>query len=248
MESCLGRVFGDDKRIVINTKCGSPPFGEKNFATRALEASLDQSLKRLRREKVHVLFIHNPRTELPDLMPAITFLEEEKKRGRIDLGGLSVAKGYAYDATSYGRLDALQDDVNLLYLKAIRTSQPPRQCFYARSPLATGILSGRMTRDTRFDPTDYRAGWLKGERLDSLMKRVDAIRAVTTIPLPSLSHRFVLQLPQVHKVICGVNRPEHVEDITSNVEAPQLPEDLMQSLIWLHDADFGLAGERDLGY
>lgn len=248
MESCLGRVFGDDKRILINTKCGNPPFGKKNFEIPALEDSLEQSLKRLRRDKVHVLFLHNPRTEVPDLTPALTFLEEEKKRGRIELGGLSAAKGYAYDATSCGQLDAFQDDVNPLYLEAIRTRQPPRHYFYARSPLATGILSGRMTRDTRFDPTDNRAGWLKGERLNSLMKRVDAIRALTTMSLPGLSHRFVLQLPQVHKVIFGVKRPEHLKEITSILGAPQLPQDLMHSLIRLYDEDFGLIGERNLGY
>jgi aryl-alcohol dehydrogenase-like predicted oxidoreductase len=248
MESCLGSVFGDDQRILINTKCGNPPFGEKNFDTNALGASLEQSLKRLRRDKVHVLFLHNPRGEVGDLGPAVQFLEEQKKNGNIELGGLSAAKGYSYDHTILEQMDALQDDVNILYLESIRSRPVPRSCFYARSPLATGILSGRMSRGTVFDTTDYRAGWLKGERLDSLMARVDELKKLTRIPIPSLAHRFVLQLPRVDKVIFGIKKTDHLSDLESILSSPDLPEDLIQSIFGLYDQDFGRVDERHLGY
>jgi aryl-alcohol dehydrogenase-like predicted oxidoreductase len=240
-------VFGSDTRIVINTKCGNHPFAGKDFRISALEASLDQSLTRLRRDRVHALFLHNPRTDLPDMGPALGFLQGEKHRQRIELAGVSGAKGYAYAPAVRSEVDAFQDDVNLLYLESIRTQPRPR-CFYARSPLASGILSGRITAETRFDPTDHRASWLKGERLISLTKRVDVIRMLTAIPVPSLARRFVLQLPEVDKVIFGIKRPQHVQDLVADLTAEPLPGDLMQSLTRLVDEDFGLAGERRLGF
>lgn len=248
MESCLGNVFGSDENILINTKCGNHPFDGKDFDVMALEKSLDQSLKRLRRDRIHALFLHNPRTELTDFSSAIAFLEKEKKQNRIKLYGLSAAKDYCYDDKLCSCLDVIQDDVNILYLKAIQTRAHPCHYFYARSVLATGILSGRLTRDTVFDPSDYRSSWLKGDRLNSIIKRLNVIRSLTSISLPSLARRFVLQLPQVDKVIFGIKKTEHLRDIMTDLEADPLPEELMQSLIRMNSEDFGLQRERHLGF
>ena len=46
----------------------------------------------------------------------------------------------------------------------------------ARSPLASGLLSGRITEKTVFSNDDQRATWLRGKRLESIMRRIDEIR------------------------------------------------------------------------
>ena len=79
METCLGDLFGDDKNILINTKCGNSNKNKKDFNNIALKKSLDDSLRRLRRSSIHILFLHNPREELSDLTPAIQFFNTEKK-------------------------------------------------------------------------------------------------------------------------------------------------------------------------
>jgi aryl-alcohol dehydrogenase-like predicted oxidoreductase len=50
-----------------------------------------------------------------------------------------------------------------------------------RSPLGMGLLTGKMSRETRFSDTDVRAGWdfsgAQGERLDALAKVRDILTA-----------------------------------------------------------------------
>ena len=96
METCLGDIFGGNNDIRINTKCGSSVKHNKDFSNIALRKSLDDSLKRLRRNSINILFLHNPREELPDLTPAIQFINTEKNNGRILYGGLSAARNYKY--------------------------------------------------------------------------------------------------------------------------------------------------------
>ena len=249
MESCLGEIFGGNNDIRINTKCGSSAGNQKDFSNIALKKSLDNSLKRLRRNSIHILFLHNPRKELPDFSPAINFFNSEKNNGRILNGGLSAAKGYKYHLSEYKQLDVLQDDVNLLFLDGLLNYKDKNNSFYARSPLATGILSGKMTNKTVFGSNDYRMNWLKGKRLKSILKRVNVIENLSGIHLPSLARRFVLQLSNVDKVIFGLKRLQHVDELVKDINAPLLDEKLVKQLIRLQKEDFGLhVKEKKLGY
>ena len=249
MESCLGDVFGDDNNILINTKCGNSVNNIKDFGRSALSESLDSSIRRLQRDSVHSLFLHNPRAELNDYGPVLDFFQKEKNSGRITHGGLSAAKNYNYKFSQYKEMDALQDDVNLLFLDGMLRYKTKNNCFYARSPLATGILSGKITNKTTFSSNDYRSTWLKGNRLKSIIKRVEVIRSLTKIDLPSLARRFVLQLKKVDKVIFGLKSIQHVDDLIKDIEAAQINDKLIQQIIELQKNDFGLdPKEKSLGY
>ena len=249
MESCLGNVFGGDNTIKISTKCGNHILAGKDFSVEALRRSLDNSLKRLKRDSVHTLFLHNPRTELDRFEGVLEFMEKEKNNGRITYGGISAAKGFPYDPETLRQFDALQDDANLLYLDAIESRPRPKKYFYVRSPLASGILSGNMTRETVFAQDDCRSQWLKGERLISIMKRVDEIRKRTDLPLPNLARRFVLDMKEIDKVIFGVKSSSHLAGLEQDICAEPLPEKLVHELIQLYRQDFGLpSAEKHLGY
>ena len=249
VESCLGDVFGNDNDILINTKCGNSVNNIKDFGRTALCESLESSIRRLQRDSVHNLFLHNPRAELNDYEPVFDFFQREKNSGRITYGGLSAAKNYNYKLSQYKQMDALQDDANLLSLDGMLHYKTENHCFYARSPLATGILSGKMTNKTTFSSNDYRSTWLKGNRLKSIIKRVEVIRSLTKIELPSLARRFMLQFKKVDKVIFGLKSIQHVDDLVKDIEADQIDNKLIQQIIELQKNDFGLdPKEKSLGY
>ena len=90
--------------------------------------------------------------------------------------------------------------------------------FMARSPLANGILSGNINNDSIFQPDDYRSGWLKGERLESIMKRVDKINEVFDFELIDLAKKFLLSNEKIYKVIFGVKNPDHIKSIVKTVQ------------------------------
>ena len=116
-ESALGMVLAGGEGVEVYTKCGNRPFIGKDFSPDGLEESIGQSLKRLRRDSIEGVFLHNPRTEVTDYELVVERLEALKAKGLVNQIGLSGAKGYDYSAVPEGRLDMFQQDANLLYLK-----------------------------------------------------------------------------------------------------------------------------------
>lgn len=250
-ESMLGMVLAGEEDVEVFTKCGNVPFVGKDFSPDAIEASIQQSLKRLKRTSIEGVFLHNPRTEVTVYEPLIERLEALRAQGLVNQIGLSGAKGYDYSSVPEGRLDMFQQDANLLYLDEAHGAHPRFRTFFARSPLATGILSGRLSEDSTYPADDHRSGWLKGDRLSSLVKRVDAIRNIlpSGVSVPSAARRFLMNNPFIDRLICGIGRPEHLDGIIEDATAGPLPKKTIDALMDLHDRDFDRpAEEAGLGY
>jgi aryl-alcohol dehydrogenase-like predicted oxidoreductase len=249
MEFCLGKEIAQVSGVKLNTKFGNRPFLGKSFRIEDLRQSVDQSLIRLRIERIHVLFLHNPRGEVEDYDAVCGLFDELKRAGKIRQAGISLAKGLHYPFDLLSKFDVIQDDANILYQQSLgRAAKLPQVKFMARSPLATGLLGGRINDTTAFAADDQRSGWLIGERQKSLVRRVEAVRRVTTLPLPRLAMRFLLSHQAVSRVICGVKCPEHVRDLLDSGNRQPLDTDLRQKLQSLWERDFDLPDERHLGY
>ncbi len=247
-EMALGQVLGNDKSVKIYTKFGNHPFEGKDFSDTGLERSLEQSLVRLRRDSVEGVFLHNPRKDYSNYKNIPTLFSKFKENGYVSKLGLSGAKGYDYTHYPWESIDIYQQDFNLLYQNELF---PKRSSFFfARSCLATGILSGRLNNASVFNINDHRSAWLKGERLASLVRRTEKIIDITggRFSLPSLARRYVLFNPCVDTTILGVRKPEHIEDVIQDLDSGPLPMDIVESLKKGYDNDFGLEGERHLGF
>jgi aryl-alcohol dehydrogenase-like predicted oxidoreductase len=248
IEFSLNKTIARRPGFLLNTKCGNIPFEGKSFAVESLKRSVEQSLKRSGVECLNVLFLHNPRTEVTDYGPLLSLMEELKKEGKIRQSGISLAKGYPYPDGLLQSFDVVQDDVNLLYLDPLLRNYVNRPVLMARSPLASGLLGGRISRTTQFEAGDQRGSWMKGERLDSILKRVEKLQTSFAIPVSQLARRYLLSQPLVDKVIFGVKRPEHVREIRLDLDLPALPQADMDLLMELYRSDFGLTNERHLSY
>lgn len=249
IEFALGKVFYGIEDVVINTKCGNIPFIGKDFSVDALKKSLEDSLTRLATAEINTLFLHNPRDEVSDYEPIIRFMNDMKSVGLIKYSGISLAKGYRYSEKTLALFDIVQDDVNLLYQKALHHRLKHTTKLAARSPLATGILSGILNENATFPPDDHRSKWLTGERLSSLIKRVNAIQDLAPkIPLPKLARKFLFQEEKLDYIIFGVKRNQHIHDILNDLQQEDLPNSLINRLRDLHEADFNLVNERHLGF
>ena len=123
----------------------------------------------------------------------------------------------------------------------------PEQMFVARSPFATGLLSGNVNSESKFtDP--YRSQWLKGERLRSLIKRIEKLKEISDIPLPEMAVRYVLYQNGIDKIIFGVKEVKHVDYITYCLRKGPLSASLKNNIQELYDDDFRLVNERNFKY
>ena len=249
IERNLGQIFGDKDEVLINTKMGNFPFNKKSYEIMDLKKSFENSLKNLKRKSINTLFLHNPRTEISDYREVLDFMRELKENGLIRNIGLSKAKNFNYENfVNLDQFDVIQDDTNLLSLKSLNKPKENKIIFVARSPLASGLLSGKITSKTIFPKEDHRSGWLNGKRLESLIKRIEAINKITDLELPELAMRFLFCHKDVDKIIFGIKTTEHVDSILVNSRKDALDNSLIKKLLDLYENDFGLIDESRYEY
>jgi aryl-alcohol dehydrogenase-like predicted oxidoreductase len=109
-----------------------------------------------------------------------------------------------------------------------------------RLPLASGLLTGKYGKDTRFDPSDHRnynadgAAFSVGETFSGIpfergVELVQELKGLApeNVPLAQVALRWVLDHPQVSTVIAGVSRPEQLADNVAASERGSLFPALM---------------------
>ncbi len=117
----------------------------------------------------------------------------------------------------------------------------------ARVPLASGILTGRYTKDTVFGPQDHRsynregAAFDKGETFSGVpydlgLDAAEALKKMFgTDDLAPIAIRWILMHPEVSVVIPGASRASQVEDNIRAAGLPPLTEAQMRAVSEIYD-------------
>ena len=117
----------------------------------------------------------------------------------------------------------------------------------ARVPLASGLLTGRYTKDTVFGAQDHRsynrdgAAFDKGETFSGVpyelgLQAVEELKkAFGTEDLAAIAIRWVLMHPEVSVVIPGASRAEQVRSNVKAAELAPLSERQMQEVKDIYD-------------
>jgi aryl-alcohol dehydrogenase-like predicted oxidoreductase len=102
----------------------------------------------------------------------------------------------------------------------------------ARVPLDEGSLGGKMTLETKFASTDWRAKYFGPDNLPKTIKRVEALKKVVPngMSLPEMSLRFILGDPAVSTTIIGMRKLNHVRDNMKTSDDGPLDAALMKEL------------------
>lgn len=241
-EQAVGRALKRHKgRIYVATKCGRQlqPYVSESYQPKALRQFVEDSLKRLDIECLDLIQLHCPPTEVyyrPEIFELFDHLKEE---GKILHMGVSVEKvEEALKAIEFPNVATVQIIFNLFrhrpaelfFQEAIRRNIG----VLARVPLASGLLTGKLTQTSTFAAGDHRQFNRNGEAFDKgeTFSGVDyetGLQAVTALQqlLPadmSLVHaalKWVLMHEAVSCVIPGASRPEQV---VSNLQALDVPD------------------------
>ena len=175
-------------------------------------------------------------TDEPDFRKTV---EKLKQEGIIRAFGLSLNRWEPENGIKAIRT-GLVDAVQVIY--SIFDQSPEDQLFPACQELGIGVvvrvaldegsLSGKMTKETRFSPTDWRSRYFNPENLANTMERVDKLKQLLPpgMSLPELALRFVLSHPAVSTTIVGMRKLQHVRENTALSDMGALPADLLQEL------------------
>ena len=102
----------------------------------------------------------------------------------------------------------------------------------ARVPLDEGSLGGKMTPQTKFPASDWRARYFGPENLAATLPRVNTLKEITSssMTLPDMALRFVISHPAVSTTIIGMRKLDHVRQNMALSDAGPLDAALLTKL------------------
>jgi len=238
------------EKFYIATKAGRrlPQQTTEGYSRKNLTSWIERSLKNLNTDAIDLLQLHCPPTEVYYMPEVFGILDDLVKAGKLRHYGVSVQKiEEALKAIEFPNVQSVQVIFNIF-------RQRPAELFFsearrrkvgilARVPLASGMLSGKITRASKFAPDDHRAFNRHGEEFDrgETFSGVDfetGLRAVEELKLlapknatlAQLALRWILEFPAVTCAIPGAKRPAQVAENIASSDLPPLSAATMKKI------------------
>ena len=240
-------------RFYVTTKCGRQlnPHTADMYTPHAIAGFIGDSLKRMGLERLDMILLHCPPTSVFARDDIFGELERQKRRGKIADYGVSIEKvSEGVQALGYG-ISAMEVIFNMFRLKPLDELFPKAAeknvGIIARVPLASGLLTGRLTKNTAFGPKDHRAynrdgaAFDKGETFSGVpyglgLEAAEELKRVFgTDRLAPIAIRWVLMHPEVSVVIPGASRASQVLDNVKAAELPPLTDAQMDAVKEIYD-------------
>jgi aryl-alcohol dehydrogenase-like predicted oxidoreductase len=173
-ESLIGRFLRERKgeRFFVATKMGrSVPQVPENYNPEAFRAWVDASRERLGMERLDLIQLHCPPTPVFYSPETFAALDDLVADGSIANYGVSVEKvEEALKAIEFPGVATIQIIYNIMRERPadhfLAEAKRRDVGVLARVPLASGMLTGKMTKATTFEPTDHRQFNRHGESFD----------------------------------------------------------------------------------
>ena len=173
-ERLIAQVLKDrSERIYVATKVGRclNPHVAAGYSRSNLHAFVERSLKCLSVEVLDLLQLHCPPTEVYYRPEVFGILDDLVSAGKILHYGVSVEKvEEAIKAMEYPQVQSVQIIFNVFRQRPaelfFREAKRRQVGILARVPLASGLLSGKMTASSRFPEDDHRNYNVRGEAFD----------------------------------------------------------------------------------
>jgi len=249
-ERLIGRFLREraGERFVVATKMGrSVPQLAANYNPEAFRRWVDGSRERLGVDRLDLVQLHCPPIEVyyrPDIFAA---LDELVADGSIAAYGVSVERvEEALKAIEYPGVASvqIQRPADRFLAEAARRDVG----VLARVPLASGLLTGTLTRQTAFDPGDHRAFNRHGESFDvgetfagldyeTGLELVEELRALVPdgATLAQLALRWILMADEVTAAIPGAKTPDQARANAAAADLAPLPVVTMDRIRELYE-------------
>ncbi len=231
----------------IATKAGRRlnPHGADGYNKKNLTAFIERSLDNLGVETIDLLQLHCPPIQVYYMPEVFAVLDELVNAGKIRYYGVSVEKvEEAIKAIEFPNVQAVQIIYNLFRHRPaelfFELAKKRKVGILARVPLASGMLTNKMSWKTTFEADDHRQFNRHGEAFDrgETFSGVDYKNGLLVVeklkgicpPEMSLSQfalRWILMNDAVTCTIPGAKRPSQVDENTSAADLPPLSEETM---------------------
>jgi aryl-alcohol dehydrogenase-like predicted oxidoreductase len=238
------------QEIYIVTKAGRAlnPHVASGYSGKNIEKFIDASRKRLQMDTLDLVQLHCPPTQVFYQPELFAHLDDLVEKGKIRHYGVSVEKvEEAMKAIEYPGVSTVQIIYNLF-------RQRPQERFFAlankqqigiivRVPLASGLLTGKISASSTFESTDHRLFNRHGESFDvgetfagvPFELGLAAVEKLKTLvpkdfTLAQMALKWILMQSAVSTVIAGARRPAQVAENVTTSALPDLSPQTMKQI------------------
>ena len=244
------------EEIIIATKAGRrlesqtvPGYSRENLAS-----FIERSLKNLETDCLDLIQLHCPPQDAYYHLEIFGYLDDFVKAGKIRYYGVSVEKvEEAIKAVEYENVQTVQIIFNIF-------RQRPADLFFAlakekkvgiiaRVPLSSGMLTGKMSKNSTFEADDHRNFNRHGEAFDvgetfsgvdfeTGLAAVEELKKLvpSDMTMAQFALRWILMHDGVSCTIPGAKRPAQEEDNARAAEFPPLSDETMKAIRDLYES------------
>jgi aryl-alcohol dehydrogenase-like predicted oxidoreductase len=229
------------EEFYIATKAGRRlnPHSASGYNKKNLTSFVERSLRNLDTEAVDLLQLHCPPTEVYYMPEVFCILDDMVKAGKLKFYGVSVEKvEEALKAIEYPNVQSVQIIFNMFRHRPsdlfFEQAKKHKVGILARVPLSSGMLTGKLKPNSKFESDDHRTFNRHGEEFDrgetfsgvdynTGLKAVDQLKAICPkgMSLTQFALKWILMFDAVTCTIPGAKRKDQA---TENINAADLPD------------------------
>jgi aryl-alcohol dehydrogenase-like predicted oxidoreductase len=243
------------EKIFIATKAGRrlSPHTADGYNKKNLTRFVERSLKNLQTDALDLLQLHCPPTEVYYRPEVFGVLDDLVEQGKLRNYGVSVEKvEEALKAIEYPNVKTVQIIFNIFRQRPaelfFEQAQKRKVGILARVPLASGLLTGKMKLNTKFESNDHRKYNRHGESFDrgetfsgvdyrTGLETVEEIKRLVpqSMTLTQFALRWILMFDAVTCAIPGAKSPAQAEENFSAADLPALSKAAMSKVKRIYD-------------
>jgi len=256
-EKLVARLVKErSEQIYVATKAGRrlDPHVTEGYNRQNLTAFIERSLRNLDVDALDLLQLHCPTTQVYYNPEVFQVLDDLVKAGKIKHYGVSVEKvEEAIKAIQYPGVKSVQIIFNIFRTRPAELffdlAQEKQVAILARVALASGLLSGKLNRQSTFSDDDHRTYNRGGESFDvgetfsgvdfqTGLDAVEQIRALVPegMSMAQFALRWILMFDAVTTAIPGAKNVQQAVDNARASDFPAIPDEVMAQLAQIYDA------------
>jgi aryl-alcohol dehydrogenase-like predicted oxidoreductase len=244
-----------DREIHVATKAGRrlDPHIAEGYNRENLTAFVERSLKNLDVETLDLVQLHCPPTEVYYRPEVFGIMDDLAQSGKLQHYGVSVEKvEEGIKALEYPNVVSVQIIFNIFRQRPsdlfFPLAQEKNVAILARVPLASGLLTGKMSEKTTFPEDDHRNYNREGEAFDvgetfagvdfkTGLKAVDELRELVPAEysMAQFALRWILMFDAVSLAIPGAKNPKQASENAAASDMPALDDQKMDEICAIYD-------------
>lgn len=255
-ERLVSKVLKErSERIYVATKAGRrlDPHVAEGFTRENLTRFVERSLKNLDVETLDLVQLHCPPYQVYYMPEVFGILDDLVQEGKLRYYGVSVEKvEEAIKAIRFPNVQSVQIIFNIFRLRPsemfFQLAKENQVGILARVPLASGLLSGKMSADTSFPNNDHRNFNRYGQSFDigetfsgvdfeTGLKAVEALRPLLRDgeTMAQFALRWILMYDAISLAIPGAKNTQQAKDNALAADFPPLSEQTMAETRRIYD-------------